>query len=375
MITPEQELALALSKDLQPSANQIERVARQTSPLSAQWAFQQWQLRARAATKFDRADGMLFDRDGLEMATTLSLARYHASKFPEGALVVDMTTGLGSDLIALAERGPVIGVDLDPIRLQFAEHNLAQYGLTAEFILGDSLEALALLKERGIRHAFCDPARRSASGRSLDANSFSPDPLRALELFAGMDVCGLKLSPMLSDSFLEGCGGRLEFISAGAECREALVWSGVETARVAVQPETNSVLEAGSAIPPPVKEPAEFLFEADPAAIRAHALGSLCNSLNLLPLADSNGYLTGDQALSSPWLRGYEVIGNLKGDLKETRKRLRHHGAGTPIVKSRAGIDVDQLRRALKGDGEELVVAAYPDGKSVRHAILRPLVS
>ena len=184
----------------------------------------------------------------------------------------------------------------------------------------------------------------------------------------------MKLSPMLSDKFLEDFVGRLEFISAGGECREALVWSGVETARVAVQPETNSVLEAEAAVPPPVKEPAAFLFEADPAAIRAHALGSLCESLRLSPLADSNGYLTGDQALSSPWLRGYEVLADLKGDLRETRKWLRSHGAGTPVVKSRARIDVDQMRRVLCGEGEELVVAAYPDGRSVRHAILRPLV-
>lgn len=360
--------ALELANALAPSATNIAKVADTVGDVAARWAFTQWELRARGAAKFDRADEMLFERDGLEMATSLPLARYHASCFPVGLAVADMTCGIGSDTIALAERGPVVAFDLDSERLELARWNVGVYQQTAELRQQDSLDAVVEFS-----YAFCDPARRSGGRRTLDLSQFSPNPVLVAQRMRDIQVGGIKLSPMLDDVDLESLGDRLEFVSFGGECREALVWFGREHGRFAVHVETGDTLESGKEADS--SGPRQYLYEADPAAIRAHCLGKLCENLGLSILADSNGYLTSDTIVHSPWLTPYEILAALKGDLKETKAKLRELGGGTPIVKSRAGVDVDTLRRQLRGEGEELIVAAYPEGRSIRHLILRRLAS
>jgi hypothetical protein len=124
--------ALELSRDLTATPANILRIAKATSDEAARWAFGQWELRAKARTKFAEADRMLFVREALEQATGEAIARYHASRFPEGAPVVDMTAGVGADLIALARRGPAIGYELDPERAMCAAWNLRVHGVEAE---------------------------------------------------------------------------------------------------------------------------------------------------------------------------------------------------------------------------------------------------
>jgi hypothetical protein len=179
---------------------------------------------------------------------------------------------------------------------------------------------------------------------------------------------------MLPDKDLEALGGSLEFISFGGECREALVHLGdVRAGRFAVQVESGSRLTAG-ADPYGIPAPLAYVYETDPAAIRAHCLGALCDDLDLRALADSNGYLTGDRLVGSPWLRSYEVLATHAGDKKRTGAELTRLGSGTPVIKTRgAQVDIDKLRKAWRGEGRELTVLIYPDGQSLRHTIARRL--
>src|SRR5437016_14004934 len=90
-------LALELSKGLADTASNIHRVGRETSVEASAWAFTQWALRKKAAGKgFPKAEVMLFTREALEQASHFSIARYHASCFPTGVLVGDLTCGIGS---------------------------------------------------------------------------------------------------------------------------------------------------------------------------------------------------------------------------------------------------------------------------------------
>jgi hypothetical protein len=178
---------------------------------------------------------------------------------------------------------------------------------------------------------------------------------------------------MLHDQALESLGPRLEFISYDGECREALVIAGkeAEPGRFAVHIESGERLAAAVA-PGATEEPLEFLYDADPAAVRAHALGELCARHGLTPLGDSIGYLTGSQEVSSPWLRRYRVLYHGKADPKGTKRKLRELNASTPELKQRAaGLDLVKERKHYPLDGKkEVSLAIWPVGRSLRHTVI-----
>lgn len=69
----------------------------------ANWAFAQDVLRDKAKERFVDVENMWFGREALEQATHPAVAAYHASKFPAGKNVVDLTCGIGADLKAIAD--------------------------------------------------------------------------------------------------------------------------------------------------------------------------------------------------------------------------------------------------------------------------------
>ncbi|HVT12502.1 MAG TPA: hypothetical protein VHE55_09560 [Fimbriimonadaceae bacterium] len=365
-MTQSRTKALEFAAGREPTAANLRRIGEATSDEDARWAFGQWALRQRARSKFALADQMLFDRESLEMASHEAVAAYHASRFPVSELIGDLTCGIGADLIALARRGPTVGFEIDAERAEYARHNLSVHGLEAEIVVGDAMAA-----SWPFEFAFVDPSRRIAGRRTLDLDQFAPNPREIAERFRGLRLAAMKLSPMLSDRDLESFSGHLEFVSFRRECREALLWYGLGSGRAAVLAESGETLPAGGD-PPATALIRRYLFEGDPAAIRAHCLGELCMHHQLSALGDSNGYLTGDSPVESAWLTTYEVLADHAADLKRTRSALKSLGGGTPVVKSRgAAVDVDRLRKDLRGEGEDLYVVVYPVGSSLRHAICR----
>lgn len=415
--------ALKLAENQPSTATAISRVAKATSDEAARWAFSQWVLRKRGLAKFARASEMLFDQEGLEMATHETLAAYHASLFPSGEAVFDLTAGIGADLIALAKRGPAVGFEIDIDRAELARHNLAVHGVEAEIIAlpfsskvgekGLGIEGLELgnaassqattspdlhppapcsiseselqlatpwcreMEEGEPGYIFADPARRSAGRKFTDPSEFQPNPLEVIEQFKDCQLGVIKLSPMLPDDFLDSLGKRLEFVSFGGECREALVAFGslAKPGRFAVHVESGAVVPADDLFLEESEEPAEFLYEADPAAIRAHALGNLSEELGLVALSDSNGYLTGESEVQSPWLTGFRALEFGRFDQKILKKRLAELDSTTPILKQRGTkLDLQKLQKQLILKGaRNLEVAFYAVGNSVRQVILERL--
>lgn len=357
--------ALALAQGREADANAIADVAAQTSPEAAAWAFTQWRLRERAKRKFARAEQMLFSAEALEQATHEQVAAYHATLFPIGALIGDLTTGIGGDAIALAGRGPVLGYELDGARAALARHNLAAHSLGGEVREEDCLGA-----DWSFDFAFADPARRVEGRRTLRMDEFQPDPARLAERMKGLRLGAIKLSPLLKDEELMALGGRVEFLSHEGECKEALVVLGAdsgEPAYEAVHIESGERL-AGSPSPQRMTltdEPETWFFEADPAAIRAHALPALAERYDLFPLGRSNGYLTGRSNVESSWLKAYRIVGFAPTDPRQAGRALTELNAATPAVKTRsANIDPFEFGRKLRLKGRRnLVLAFFPSSQ------------
>lgn len=357
--------ALAAAEGLQPNAKNLDAMSRKFGPDAARWAFTQWELRKRARAKFHLAERMLFDREGLEMATHERVANFHASLFPSAVMVEDLTCGLGSDLIALARRGPAVGYEVDPQRAEYAEHNLAIHDVVTEVIPGP-------FPAGDREHFFADPARRSdGKRRSFDANAYEPSLRLLTEAAQRTRGAVIKLSPLLPDAVLTGLEAQVVFVSFGRECREALALFG--DCRRDLEAVLAYHVESSEWLKPmpadhEASEPLSWIYEMDPAAIRAHAHGSF----GLSALGDSNGYLTGDEKVESPWLRRFRVLDHGSADIRQTRDALVGLNAATPVIKTRApGVDPIAMRQQLKQKGTRpVVLMVWPTGKRLRHALV-----
>jgi THUMP domain-like len=355
LISPSWFDALADADKLSPK-----QLAKKYGDEAARWASLQVDLRKKGLAKFINSNQMLFDREALEQATHEAIADYHASCFPVGVSVIDMTVGIGADLIGLAKRGPVVGFELDAMRTETARYNCPGADVRNE-------DGLAFCLSNDVPYIWADPDRRDSGGKRLiDPSTYLPNPL---EIPRDRILTGIKLSPLLQDEYLESVGQRIEFVSYRGECREAIAWSGsqVEPGFFAVDAETREFLPRNE-VDDAVHEPWGVIFDSDPAAGRAHALGNF----GLPQLGDSPGYLTGETMVTSPWLRAYEVLFQDSSDLKRIKEFMRKNGLRVFEVKQRgAGVDPTTVMKQLKTEGDPVSLIAWRVEKSVRYAVVR----
>jgi hypothetical protein len=359
---------IAVAESLPDSISSLNKLTKLVGERAARWAWEQRSLRKRARERFPAADQMFFLKESLEQASHPVIASYHASKFPMDELVVDCTTGIGADLIALARRGPVQGFDKSAIVIAYAKANCDALGLSTTLSCSDSLAA-----EWNTLYAFADPSRRIDGKRITELSDYQPNVTDLVAKMKYLRLAGIKLSPLLSDQELESFGGRVEFVSFKGECREACIWLGKD-----VQPGVFAVLVLadGSTEELPrdddlgtTHEAKAWIFDADPAAVRAHCLGTFCVPM----LGDSPGYLTGDQKLDSPWLRAYQVIATPRFDLSEIKKVIREQDLKTPEIKQRGTKqDLIKLQKQLKSSGKTpCALILWAHGKSIRCALAK----
>ena len=220
----------------------------------------------------------------------------------------DLGGGIGGDALAFARAGLSVTLyERDPIRARFAEENARVLGLSsASTVVQADVTAADLTADA----AWLDPARRQDNRRVSDPEDFSPplswlDDLRA----RGMGSIGVKLSPAHGPRpGRTRYGAELEFLSEGGECREALLWLGALQSgdslagdgAHAAGPHTlpGEADDPGRWSPPPT---GRYLYEPDPAVIRAHLVGTLAAQMNAAPVDPQIAYLLGDRLVPTPF--------------------------------------------------------------------------
>ena len=107
----------------------------------------------------------------------------------------------------------------------------------------------------------------------------------------------------------------------------------------------------------PLAPPLSYLYEPDPAVIRAHVIGQLAGQLGAAQIDREIAYLTADHAIDTPFARCWRVIEWLPWNLKRLRVRLRALDAGAVTVKKRGSpLDTDTLARQLSSAGSRALV-------------------
>ncbi len=326
---------------------------RLTDPLRARWpaalvadGLTLALLRDRAAAKFSRAQDMMLTRDGVEQASGEVVARHRATRLATGGPMADLCCGIGGDLVALAARGPVRGVDRDPLHAWMAGHNAAVYGV-GERVRTEVADVRAV-DLADVEAVFVDPARRTERGRTRDGE---PPLAWCVGLAARVPRVAVKAAPGL-DRAVVPPGWEAEFVAVGTQLKEAVLWSPA----AAETPTRATVLGDGvrhTLLPAPgdavaVGEPGEYLLDPNPAVTRAGLVAELARAVGAWQIDERIAFLAADGPVTTPFARTLRVLDSGPWREKELAARLRALDVGAVDVRRRglAG-DVDVLRRRL----------------------------
>ena len=318
------------------------------------------ELRRKAVGRFSRADRMWFDPTGLEQATAEPVALHKAQRF--NGRVHDFCCGIGSDMIAMARSGcEVTGVDLNPATCLRAEWNAECYEVSdrVSVVAADVLHYPA---QTGLLHV--DPDRRAGPGRRvLKVEECVPglgDLLHMMRAFSGGAI---KLSPASNfGGKFPGC--EIELISLGGECKEATIWFGELRGefeyRATVLPSGETLAADPLAAWTNVGPLGRWLYDPDPAIVRAGLVDVLAERLGLRRLDDAEEYLTSDELVTSPFVSPFEVVEDFPNNPKEIRRAVRLGDYGQAEIKCRhVPVKAEEVRRKLTLNGSKPVSLIY----------------
>jgi hypothetical protein len=165
-------------------------------------------------------------------------------------------------------------------------------------------------------------------------------------------------------------GVEAEWVSFGGDLKEAVLWSG-DLTTAGVQRRA-TVLPAGATItdveagPAEVIAPGRFLYEPDPAVIRAHLVGAVAALVSGGLLDATTAYLTSDVNVPTPFARAFEITDVMPFSFKRLRQTLHDRDVGAvTIMKRGSAVDVEQLRRDLRLTGRKhiVVILALVNGR------------
>ncbi len=359
-----------------------EALRKTLSPERARLIVEQTTLRRRARKKFARAERMFFTSLGLEQATDEVIARYKANRYPASATATDICCGVGGDLLALAGRGGVRGVDCSPIAALLAAANLEAVDSSSDGaeIFCESLQSLHM---EASQPWHIDPDRRSRGGRTIRVEDHQPGRSEIETLLRAAPNGAVKLAPAATPPAAWQAEAELEWISRNGECKQLVAWFG----NLARQPGSRAATivrgHVGSAevrlrsisapsgdedcLPEVAREIGRYLYEPDAAVLAAEIVAALGHELGLAAVSHQSVYLTGDKHVDDLSVAGFEVLDVLSFRKKRVKQWLQQRRCGRLEVKKRGvRLDANQLQRELAVEGdEEATLLVTQSGKRV----------
>ncbi len=386
--TAEGEALLTEASRLSPdSLTRLSRLRKRHAAELSAGAVQLLELRKRAEAKFSDAARMFFTREGLEQSTGETIAAYRAARFPLEGVTLDACCGIGGDALALARSRPVLAVDLNPAHALCTRTNgeILQVSHSVTALVSDVTELnFANLKRCGITSVFFDPSRRGTSAggerkRMRGAEDYSPPLSWATALREAFSFVAVKLSPALDDAALLNFAAPVEFISERGECKEAVLWlcesepppeakgGGLFRATVLKPGQPPSTLTFFQTEPVPASEILTYLYEPDPAVIRAGLIPQLAQEFLLSPVNLQRVLLTAENKIVTPFTAAYQVRETLPYHPEKLKRHLKSRGWRVEVVKKRGvEIEPEALRRQLnagQSDGEGVTLFLFRQGE------------
>ncbi len=350
-----------------PSLGALDRLRAARGPEVARFVSLQAELARQHRGRLDGAALRFLTSKGAEQATATAVARHRAERFARvggDRIPWDACCGVGSDLLALAERfGRVLATDLDADTLRCAAANLAcsadapSTGPRARpsagwfAALGDAVTPPFHPSAKPRIIGLFDPDRRPAGPREGRADRWSPSLEAVFGAAASLGGACVKLPPSLEESAVMGPAGdlspSLSWTSLDGDMKELSAWTGVLGAntpdREAVSLRSSGEVRSYSALrqrlPEAERQPrsGQWLVELDPALWRADLAGAFAAEHGAAPLEapGPGGFLLARTAVVHPMARSWQIEEVVPADRRRVRAMLRDHGVGPLTVKTR----------------------------------------
>ena len=286
------------------------------------------ELRRRAQQKFSHARRMYFTRQSLEQATDEVIGRYKAARFGSHSRVVDLCCGIGGDWLALAERGPVLGVDCDPAIVHLARANAAVLNHLQNDKSNVEVADVEKFSVAGFDSWHIDPDRRAQGTRTTRVEFYAPGPEVISRFLRELPSGAVKMAPAAELPAEWKSSAESEWISRDGECKQLVAWFGglarcpgkhaatvlQSSSRRESEPRSTDVHatvrtlvgEADRELPP-ANQVAQYVFEVDAAVLAAKLSGVLAEEHQISSLDVHGGYLTGDRLISDGALTPFVV--------------------------------------------------------------------
>ncbi len=369
----EGQAALLAAAEMQPREEDFLRhfsaLSRRCPAELARAALETAILRRESVAKFPFGDQLYWTREALEQASSWPVASYRAARYHGFSRLADLGCSAGGDTLALAEIAPTLALDRDPLRLALARANLAARGHAAAFLHADLTAPLPFDPAPGLA-LFFDPARRAAGRRAFSVRHYQP-PLEIVQSWLPrFPALGVKLSPGVRLEELAEYAAEIEFISLHGELKEAVLWFGplASAPRRATLLPGGDTLVASAAASAPLSAPREYIYEPDPAILRAGLVAHLAERLDAAQLDADIAYLTSAKLTATPFARAWQVEAWLPFGLKTLRATLRQRGVGRVTVKKRGSpLEPETLARQLRlqGSAERVLFLTHLSGKPI----------
>lgn len=350
-----------LRQDDRPLHELTRHLRRDLSAGQVALLLEQRDLRRRALAKFPDAERLFFTRRSLEQATDATLAAYKATRFPPRSPVVDACCGIGGDLMALAARGPVVGIESDPLPAYLAQANLRELGIHESEIRVDRVPSTPLPAGTALH---LDPDRRPGERRSVRLEAHSPNDREIELLLRQHHELALKLAPATEPEHALLARAELEWMGHQGTCQQLVAWFGTLAREPGVRTATWLVdgrphhWSAPHTLPVTCTQQVDpFVYEPVASLLAAGLAGNLAETWGLKGLTPGGGYLTGPRCHLFPWAESYEVLESMPFRPDRVQAWLRGREVGSVEVKKRnVELDPAKLQRAWTGPGSEAAV-------------------
>lgn len=367
------EEAIAQIADVPLSAKLINQFRKQFGQDLADVLLSVAALQSKAKKKFavNDANRIWWATDkSLQQATAWQVAKLKSAWLGDRT-VYDLCCGVGGDAMQLANRGPVVAIDADPVLAAMAGANLARSPSVDDCQARCADATTVDVPADAAVHI--DPDRRSPNARSSQPELYQPDWHQVMRVIQRVESAIIKVAPVANLDSLQiqrDASGDTHrcWISLRGSVREQALLVG-ESVALAGLPAggTSAAIVAGdgsavrflsndTAQPPLLaQQPMEFMVDPD-ASIRAAGLTeSFATKHNLHLLGSAAGFLTCDNDIRS--IEKLAIVGRViwmgAFDDRKLRREFRDRNIYPQTIKTRGtGHDPASFTKRFRQCGE-----------------------